>query len=81
MLTDNLTVAKNSLLLREGIPKGNLDSHIGSVTREEENADKIKLTIKYWAVSLKLDAAIRTNLSPKFLDIDNRVSTIDEALI
>ena len=38
------------------------------------------MAIKNWAISLKLDAVIWTDLKPKFLDIDGRVPTKEEAI-
>lgn len=80
MATGDLAVAKESLLTREGINKNKLDTWIGSVTVDEEVTDKTKLTIKNWAVVLKLDAVIWTDLPAKFQDTDNRVPTLEEAI-
>lgn len=80
MATTDLAVAKNSLLTREGIPERRLETSIGSVTITEETTDDIKLTIKNWAINLKLDAVIWTNLPPKFNDIANKVPSLEEAI-
>jgi hypothetical protein len=80
MATDDLSIAKNSLLIREGIPKAKINTLIGSVIGTEETTDNIKLTIQKWANNLKLDAVIWTNLSSKFNDTDGRVPTMDEAV-
>lgn len=66
MATENLDTAKNSLLVREGIPSKNIDSSIGSITITEETENKIKLIIRDWANRQGLDAVIWTNLPPKF---------------
>jgi hypothetical protein len=68
MATDDLAIAKKSLLKREAIPEKKLEAFIASVTSTEETTDPIKLTIQSWANSLKLDAVIWTNLPPKFQD-------------
>lgn len=79
MATDDLAIAKNSLLTREGISKSKLDSWIGSVTVNEEVTQTNKLTIKNWAVALKLDAVVWTDLPAKFNDVYGQVPTIEQA--
>jgi hypothetical protein len=80
MATENLETAKNSLLVREGIPNRNLESSIGSIKSTEETEDNIKLTIKEWANRQGLDAVIWTNLTAKFLGTDRREPNLDEAI-
>jgi hypothetical protein len=80
MATDNLVNAKKSLLIREGIPESKLETLIGTVLSTEETNNDIKLVIRNWARSLNLDSVIWTDLSPKFLSIDKRIPTIEEAL-
>lgn len=80
MATDDLATAKKSLLIREAIPEKKLDTLIASITATEETTDPTKLTIQNWVNNLKLDAAIWTNLPPKFQDTDSRVPSLDEAI-
>lgn len=80
MATENLETAKRSLQEREGIPNSKFENSIASLTIEEETTDSIKLLIKDWAASLKLDAVIWTNLSPKFSATDGLEPTLDEAI-
>lgn len=79
MVTEDLEVAKKSLLIREGIPESKLNTFIGSVKSDEITNDNIKLTIKDWAISLKLDAVVWTNLPPKFQN-NEREPTLEEAV-
>lgn len=81
MATDDLEIAKKSLLNREGIPTTKLNTSIGTIKSDEETNDEIKLAIKDWAIKLNLDAVIWTNLSPKFLDIDGKEPTLEEATV
>ncbi len=80
MATDDLDKAKSSLQTREGIPEKKLDKLIASVTSNEETTDSIKLIIQNWVKRLELDAAIWTNLPPKYNNTDGQVLTIDEAV-
>ena len=80
MATDDLIVAKESLRVRESIPVRNLATSISSVTIDEETTEELKLTIKNWAISLKLDAVIWTSLPPKFKGIDGREPLLEEAV-
>ena len=80
MATQDLSIAKNSLLIREGILEKKQDSLIGSVTISEITSDIIKLTIQEWAKKIKLDAVIWTNLPPKFQNTDNKAPTLEEAI-
>lgn len=77
MATDDLTRAKKSLQNREGTS----ESNIVSITDKEQTADdNIKQIIKDWIISLKIDAAIWTNLPPKYNNNDGEVPTIVEAV-
>lgn len=80
MSTPDLETAKVSLLIREGIPEKRLNTLIDSVTVSEETDDQTKLIVQEWIMKLKLDAAIWTNLSPKFEGNDNRILTFEEAI-
>jgi hypothetical protein len=80
MATDNLETAITSLLEREEIPEKKKTILIGSIKVEEETIDNIKLKIKSWAINLKLDAVIWTNLPPKFPDTPGQILTVDKAI-
>lgn len=80
MATDDLLTAKKSLQVREGISIRNLNTSISSVTTDEETTDELKLGIKNWAISLKLDAVIWTNLRPKFKDVEGQEPALEEAI-
>jgi len=80
MATEDLEVAKNSLLIREGIPLRNLNISIGSIKKDEETDDEIKLIIQKWAISLDIDAVIWTNLPTKFRGLDNTEPNLKEAI-
>lgn len=80
MATDDLVTAKKSLLTREEIPEKKLDTLIASVSATEQTTDPIKVTIQNWANNLDLDAVIWTNLPPKFINTDNRVPSLEEAI-
>ena len=66
MATDDLEIAKKALLNREGIPESKLNNFIVKIKSDEITNDDIKSAIKDWAINLKLDAVIWTNLPPKF---------------
>lgn len=80
MATENLDTAKNSLLVREGIPIKNLNGSIGSITSTEVTEDNVKLIIKEWANRQGLDAVIWTNLTAKFQGTDKREPNLIEAI-
>jgi hypothetical protein len=80
MTTENLGTAITSLLTREGIPEAKRNSLIDSIASTDETTNKIKLIIKTWAIRLKLDAVIWTNLPPKFPNTIGRILTADEAI-
>ncbi len=75
MATSDLAKAKKSLELREST----IPANISSITATEDTSDEIKISIKKWLLSLDIDAAIWTNLPPKFKE-EKRVPTIQEAI-
>lgn len=80
MATDQLEAAIESLRIREGISKGKKDSCIGIVTKEGMTNDELQLIIQQWIIQNDLDAAIYTDLPPKFGGEDNRAPSIAEAI-
>lgn len=80
MNTENLEIAKRSLMVREDIKENNLKYSIGSITINEETNDELKKTIKVWASEKNLDAVIWTNLKTKFRNV-GETPTIEEAIL
>jgi hypothetical protein len=80
MATEDLKDAKESLRVREGIPKSKLETSITSVLKDEEIADSIKQTIQNWLKTSNLDAAIWTSLPPKFNGEDDKEPTLTQAI-
>ncbi len=76
MAPDNLTDAKKSLQEREGTSEHN----IASITYQEETNDNTRNIIKNWLINMKIDAAIWTNLPPKFNNENNQIPTIQEVI-
>lgn len=76
MATDDLTQAKKSLQIREETTENN----ICAINSTEETNDNIKQIIKNWIISLKIDAAIWTNLPSKFNNENNKTPTVEEAI-
>ncbi len=80
MATEDLTEAKNSLGVREGIPKSKFASWIASIEKTEKAPGEIQKIIQSWAESLDLDDVIWTNIPAKFNGIDNTEPTPEEAI-
>ena len=76
METDDLLEAKKSLQIRERTS----ENYIASITATEDTMDNNKQIIRDWIISLKIDAAIWTNLPPKYNGIDGQIPTIDQAV-
>lgn len=66
MEVDDLSKAKTALSKREGIHRENIAKHIGVCEAGKQTNDSVKSIINDWALNLKLDAVIWTNLPPKF---------------
>jgi hypothetical protein len=81
MATEDLTIAKKSLQIREGIGDKSADKYINSITFEEVTEDVTKSLIQKWAKLLNIDAVIWTALPSKFNGVDNKVPTEEEAII
>jgi hypothetical protein len=80
MTTNDLELAKNSLRIREQIPEKRIIDFIGVVKINETTNNHIESIIKEWAVKMKLDAVIWTNLPAKFNDTNTREPTLNEAI-
>lgn len=80
MATEDLTIAKKSLQIREGIGDRTADNYISSISVNDESTDPLKLSLQFWAKSLNLDAVIWTSLPPKFEGEGNKIITSDEAI-
>ena len=76
--TRDLKAARESLRVRERIPRSRAADFIAHWRRGENPASEPHATISAWAAGKNLDAAIWTNLPPKFDGIDGRVPTQHE---
>lgn len=79
MATEDLDEAKNSLGIREGIPRSRFASWIASIKVTDEPNGEIQLGIQNWAKSLELDAVIWTNIPAKFNGQDNTEPSLEAA--
>lgn len=66
MTSTDLEDAKQSLATRENIGENNINRDIGSIQKDEITEVEIEIIIQKWLKDLNLDAAIWTNLNPKF---------------
>jgi len=80
MATDKLEEARESLRIRENIPKSKSDISIASITAIDSTEDETALRIQQWAKSLRIDAAVWTNLPPKFNNVAGQSPTLKEAI-
>jgi hypothetical protein len=81
MATTDLEMAKKSLSIREGIAEKNIVNLIGCVKSDEIiTNDDVKVAIREWALNLKIDAVIWTNLPPKFNEKNHNEPSLVEAV-
>lgn len=73
--TRDLAEARESLREREGVFRSRADDSIACWRRGENPASEPDATISAWAAEKNLEAAVWTNLAPKFDGIDGRVPT------
>jgi hypothetical protein len=78
--TGDLKAARESLRERERIPKSRSTDLIAHWRRGENSASEPHATISAWATGEGLEAAVWTNLKPKFDGIDGRVPTETELI-
>lgn len=78
--TRDLERARESLRQREGVFRSRADEFIACWRQGENSASEPDATISAWAVGKSLDAAIWTNLPPKFKGTDGRVPTETEVV-
>jgi hypothetical protein len=77
----NLSEAREALRVREDIPLKNLDVHIASVKRGDNNfKNDINKSIYSWMEPLDLDAVVWTALPPKFNGKNDFVPTKEQLL-
>lgn len=79
MATEDLNIAIDSLREREGIPESKKIISIGVLKLTDEADNLVNSEIKHWAVNLKLDAVIWTNLPSNFKD-DGNLPSKEEAI-
>lgn len=73
--TRDLAEARESLRQREGVPGSRAGDLIADWHRGENPVSEPDVTIFAWAAEKGLDAAVWTNLAPKFAGIDGRSPT------
>lgn len=78
--TRDLATAHESLRLREGVPRSRAGDLIEHWRRGDNPASEPAATISAWASGKNLEAAVWTNLPPKFGGIDGRVPTENELM-
>jgi hypothetical protein len=78
--TQDVATARESLRQREGIPRSRADGFIACWRRGENAASEPDATISAWTAAKTLEAAVWTNLPPKFDGIDGRVPTETEVV-
>jgi hypothetical protein len=76
--TGNLATARESLRQREGVPRSRSADFIAIWRRGENPTSEPHATISAWAAGQNLEAAVWTNLPPKFEGIDGHVPTEHE---
>src|SRR6266403_2349507 len=78
--TRDLARARESLRQREGVFRFRADDLIAHWGQGENPASEPDATIAAWAAEKDFDAAVWTNLPPKFDEIDGRVPTENEVI-
>jgi hypothetical protein len=78
--TRDLAEARESLRVREEIPQSHAADSIAHWRRGENPRSEPAATISAWAAGNNLEAAVWTNLPPKFDRIDGRVPTEIEVI-
>jgi hypothetical protein len=78
--TRDLEQARESLRVREDIPRSRAAESIAQWRRGERTASEPDATISAWAAGKNLEAAVWTNLPPKFAGLDGRVPTENEVV-
>lgn len=78
--TRDLAEARESLRQRESIPRSRADDFIACWRRGENPLSDPDATISAWAARKDLEAAVWTNLPPKFGGIDGRIPTESEVV-
>jgi hypothetical protein len=80
LVTGDLATARESLRQREGVPRSRAGDLIAHWHRGENPLAEPDATISAWAAGKNLEAAVWTNLPPKFDGIDGRVPTENEVI-
>lgn len=75
----SLAQAREALRAREGIPRKNLETCIGSWSRGDANPAFV-LELGQWATAQGIESVVWTALPPKFEGTDNTGPTIDQAV-
>jgi hypothetical protein len=78
--THDVAKARDSLREREGVFRSRADDFIACWRRSENPTSEPNATISAWAAGKDLEAAIWTNLPPKYDGINGRVPTENEVV-
>jgi hypothetical protein len=78
--TRDLAEARESLRVREGIPRSRAAESIAQWSRGENPVSEPESTVSAWAAGKNLEAAVWTSLPPRFGGIDGRVPTENEVV-
>jgi hypothetical protein len=78
--TRDLAEARESLRQRERIPRSSAGDLIADWHRGENPASEHDVTISAWAATRDFEAAVWTNLSPKFAGRDGRIPTENDVV-
>jgi len=78
--TRDLVEARESLRVREDVPRSRAALSIADWHRGENPVSEPDATISAWAARKDLEAAVWTNLPPKFGGIDGRIPTESEVV-
>jgi hypothetical protein len=79
-ITGDLARARESLRQREGVPRSRAGDLIAHWHQGENPVAEPDATICDWAAGMGFEAAVWTNLPPKFGGIDGRVPTENEVV-
>jgi hypothetical protein len=78
--TRDLAEARESLRVREDIPRSRAAESIAQWRRGEHASAEPETTIPGWAAARNLEAAVWTNLRPKFAGTNGRIPTESEVV-
>lgn len=82
MATNDLLIARTSLQIREGIGDDKKNKFIATIRKDTPvpNENLIFQNIRAWLNEVQMEAAIWTNLPPKFNGTNDKIPTLQEAI-